>query len=167
MKTSTKNRSFICCECVIRSIFEGYLGKLSLARKRIFFRCASISRIGSGEWLSDSFGFKSFQKKFKSLVHVSVSQLANQPSQPSQPFKTCLNFLKTFFKTSFFLNHLKTFLKTFLKLLTVTGITFLAWSHVLKLSTMSALCPPLPLCPLSPLSSPSPVAHPPASGACY
>ena len=29
--------SFICCECVIRSIFEGYLGKLSLARKRIFF----------------------------------------------------------------------------------------------------------------------------------
>ena len=29
--------SFICCECVIRSIFEGYLGKLPLARKRMFF----------------------------------------------------------------------------------------------------------------------------------
>ena len=37
-KPAQKNRGFICCdrECVIRSIFEGYLGKLSLAKKGIF-----------------------------------------------------------------------------------------------------------------------------------
>ena len=48
----------------------------------------------------------------------------------------------------------KTFFKTFS---CYWSHPFLAWSHVLKLLTQSAL---------SPLSPPSPVSHPPASGAC-
>ena len=110
----------------------GFLGLL--------FRWASISRIGSGTSVSQSFTFwKFFFKKIWSPFLWSLSQSA----MSAQYLKLFRNFFKTF---SCYWSH-----------------PFLAWSC---LKTVSPVSPVYPVSPVSPVSS-ALLAYLPVYGACF